>query len=226
LNTEFVRILIARANCNKALLYTQVFALCYYPDVDIQNLLDFTAFLHLFQKVERTIYATGTDRNENDAEHSYQLAMIAWYVNHTNRFGLNDEKLIKYALAHDLVETYAGDTYFHTADTSLKESKTQRERDALLKIKDEFKGFVELAAYIELYEERTDPESRFIYALDKILPVINIYLDKGRSWQRDKVTYEMVRTKDEKVAISSEAQTIWQELTELLDQHLDLFHKP
>lgn len=194
--------------------------------MDIQNLLDFTAFLHLFQKVERTIYATGTDRNENDAEHSYQLAMIAWYVNHTNEFGLNDEKLIKYALAHDLVETYAGDTYFHTTDTELKESKAQREHDALVRIKNKFGDFAELTTYIAQYEERADPESRFIYALDKILPVINIYLDKGRSWQRDKVTYEMIRTKDEKVAVSTEAQTVWQELTKLLDEHLDLFYKP
>lgn len=151
--------------------------------------------------------------------------MISWYVNRANEFGLNDEKLIKYALAHDLVETYAGDTYFHTTNTELKESKAQRERNALHKIKNEFKGFAELSTYIAQYEERADPESRFIYALDKILPVINIYLDEGRSWQRDKVTYEMVRTKDEKVAISAEAQSIWQELITLLNQNLDFFYK-
>lgn len=192
--------------------------------MNIHNLLKFTTFLNLFQQVERTLYVTGTERNENDAEHCFQLAITAWYINHTGEFGLNDEKLIKYALAHDLVEVYAGDTYFHTTDATLKDTKAQREHDALLRIQDELADFGELTTYIAQYEEKADPESRFIYALDKILPVINIYLDNGRSWQRDKVTYEMLRTKDEKVMVSPEIEPIWQALVEILDQHRDYFY--
>ncbi len=68
-----------------------------------------------------------------------------------------------------------------------------------------------------------DEEARFIYALDKIIPAINVYLDSGRSWQRDNVFYEMLRTKDEKVAISKEAAAIWEAFIEILDQNKHLF---
>ena len=47
------------------------------PSKKFQEMLDFAAFLTAFRTVERTIWVNGTERNENDAEHSYMLAMMA-----------------------------------------------------------------------------------------------------------------------------------------------------
>lgn len=188
-------------------------------------LFEFIDFTHKFQQVKRTILATGEDRDENDAEHSYQLALVAWYLIRSRGFKLNIDKVLQYSLVHDLVEVYAGDTYFHTANPVLKDSKQQREQAAAEKITTQFAEFSDLREIIDRYEQRADPEAAFVYALDKILPVINIYLDQGKSWQRDRVTYEMARTKDAKVAISPEAQQIWQELIPILDQHKHLFYQ-
>ncbi len=186
---------------------------------DLAKLLSFTQFTHKFQQVIRTIYVTGGDRNENDAEHSFQLALVAWYIAGAEKGSILDtDKLIKYAIAHDLVETYAGDTYFHSTDTALKESKGQREKDALKRIKAEFPEFPELHKMITAYESRQDRESKFIYALDKMLPVLNIYLDEGRSWKRDKVSLSMIRTKDEKIAVSPEITKLWQELVKIVGE--------
>ncbi|MEI6887489.1 MAG: HD domain-containing protein, partial [bacterium] len=154
----------------------------------LTKLLSFTKFTHSFQKIERRIFATGLNRNENDLEHSGQLALVAWYFIDSSKLKLNTEKVIKYALAHDLVETYAGDTYFYSKDKKIQESKVQREKNALVRIKKEFPDFKEIEKIITKYEEKSDPESRFVYALDKIIPVLNIYLDEGRSWKRDNVS--------------------------------------
>ncbi|MCL5784167.1 MAG: HD domain-containing protein [Patescibacteria group bacterium] len=192
-------------------------------DNRLLGILDFVQFTHKVQQVRRTIYVTGEDRDENDAEHSFQLAMLAWYIATSTDLKLDENKIIKYALAHDLVEVYAGDTYFYTTDKSLKDSKKKREKDAAKQIKKEFPEFGQMHQIINDYESLSDPEAKFIYALDKILPAINVFLDQGRSWQRDKVTYEMLRTKDIKVAVSQETLTIWEEFIVLLEKNKDLF---
>lgn len=191
----------------------------------LQSLLDFTKFTHTFQKVIRTIYVTSENRNENDLEHSGQLALIGWYLIESEKLKLNKDKVIKYCLAHDLVETYAGDTFLYTKNKALKNSKVQREKDALVRIKKEFPEFKELMKIIEKFEEKKDSESRFVYALDKMLPVLNIYLDSGRSWKREKVNLEMIRTKDDKVAISPEINKVWEELVKILDSEKDKLFK-
>jgi transcription elongation factor GreA-like protein len=53
---------------------------------------------------------------------------------------------------------------------------------------------------------------------------MNIYLDKGRSWKRDKVTYKMARTKDKKVKVNSSIEELWYKLIELLEKNPDYFY--
>jgi putative hydrolase of HD superfamily len=185
---------------------------------DLQNLIEFTKFTHKFQQVIRTILATGEDRNENDAEHSFQLALIAWYVINSMGLDYDLEKVIKYAIAHDLVETYAGDTYFHTKDKESIDNKQEREAEAAKRIAIEFPEFKELHEVIQAYEEKSDKEVKFIYALDKMIPVMNIYIDKGKSWHKHNVSLEMIRTKDKKISENSDIEKLWQELVILLNK--------
>jgi putative hydrolases of HD superfamily len=181
------------------------------------DLLDFVSFTHKFNNIKRVLFATGEDRRENDSEHSFQLALVSWYLTDVLELDLNITKVIKYALAHDLVEVYAGDVYFHTKDKKLKKEKKSNEVKAALKIRKEFSGFKDLGKVISNYESKVDQESKFVYALDKVLPVVNIYLDGGRSWIRDKVTYKMIRTKDKKIAVSKSVEQIWKEIIILLE---------
>jgi len=185
--------------------------------MNLQNILKFTKFTHKFQQVIRKIYVTGAERDENDLEHAGQLALLGWYIAESENLDLDIEKIMRYSLAHDLVEVYAGDTFFHTTDQTLKDSKEEREDEALRVIKKEFSEFPELISTISSYEEKKDPEARFIYALDKILPVLNVYLDNGRSWKRDNVSLEMVRTKDKKIAESDNLLKLWLEFVQILE---------
>lgn len=183
----------------------------------LQKLLGFAKILNELQKVERVIRVPGSERWENDVEHSYSLAMLAWYIIESQHLSLDKEKVFSYALAHDLVEIYAGDTYLYSEDKEFLASKPERERLAAERLAGEFPDVPEIHAAIAGYVTKEDPESRFVYALDKIEPVIKIYLDGGRTWKEKKVTLKMAyESKKDKVALSPEIQPYFDEFMEIL----------
>lgn len=183
----------------------------------LEKLLGFAKMLNLLQAVERVIRVKDSDRWENDMEHSYHLAMLAWYIIDTQKLSLDREKVFCYALAHDLVEVYAGDTYLFSKDKELLTSKPERERLAAERLVTEFPEVPEMHAAIRHYVSKDDAESRFVYALDKIEPLIKLYLDGGRTWKEKGVTLEMAyESKKDKVALSPEIKEYFDEFMELL----------
>ncbi len=183
----------------------------------LQKLLEFSKMLNELQAVERVIRVPGSERWENDVEHSYSLAMLAWYIIETEKLALDRGKVFQYALAHDLVEVYAGDTYLFSADKKFLASKPERERLAAERLAVEFPEVPEMHAAIRGYVTKEDPESRFVYALDKIEPLIKLYLDGGRTWKEKGVTLEMAyESKKDKVALSPEVKKYFDEFMELL----------
>lgn len=184
----------------------------------LENILNFVGLLNKFREVKRVILVKDSDRDENDQEHSYSLAMLAWYVNSTYKLGLDNEKLFKYALAHDLVEIHAGDTFFYHQNEEVVKDKTERELEAATKLDEEFPEFLDMHEAIFNYENKTDREAKFVYALDKVEPVLNIYLDGGRTWKRDEVTIEMLKSmKTPKVAADPIVAEIFAELVQKLE---------
>src|SRR5579872_5224896 len=85
-----------------------------------------------FSLVKRNVGYRKSHR-ENDSEHSFQLELIAWSANHQYKLGLDDEKILKLALVHDLVEVYTGDIDAHSSK-KLNEIKKENERKALQKL--------------------------------------------------------------------------------------------
>lgn len=192
----------------------------------LDNLLKFVEFTHKFQQVKRHILVNHEDRFENDSEHSFQTAMICWYYADANNLQLNMDKIIKYSLVHDLVEVYAGDTFIYEKDQNIIDSKHSRESLALDKIKLEFAEFKDMYEYIVDYEKRTDNESKFVYAFDKIIPILNIYIDKGRTWQEEGIDLDsLVEIKDPKVKVSYELLDLWEELKSTLKVNEIYFHQ-
>ena len=92
-------------------------------------------------------------------------------------------KCLKLALLHDLVEIFAGDTYIF--DTEWVKNKKEREHASLLKIeeivgKDQFREFKSI---IDEYESHQTREAQFVYQLDKLHPMIQIYMTNGCDFQ-------------------------------------------
>jgi len=193
--------------------------------LDLTKIIDFVRLLDKFRKVERMIRVDGEDRYENDVEHSYNLAMLAWYIIENHDLDLDRDKVIKYALVHDLVEVYAGDTYVYTKNQDELDSKEDREKEAADRLKKEIPEFKDLHKLIDSYEKLEDKESRFVSALDKIQPVLNIYNDGGRTWREEEITIQMlIDRKKDKVAISPEIQACFEDIIILLrKEERDLF---
>ena len=185
------------------------------PSLD--GVLGFYSLLQQYRAIERRVLVKDSDRRENDVEHSFSLAMLAWYVNQSYALNMDTEKLLKYALAHDLVEVYAGDTYFYSEHKDPVEKK-EREEKAARKLQEELSEFPELHTAIANYEKREDRESKFIYALDKIEPMVTIYLDGGRSWRKDNISLEMIKTgKVKKIAEDETVEALFNQLIERLE---------
>lgn len=189
--------------------------------LNLPNTINFVKLLNKFRDIERVIHSNGGDRWENDVEHSYQLTMLAWYIISTNNLNLDLDLVLKYCLVHDLVEVYAGDTYIY-GDQNLINNKKEREEKSLQQLKEELVEFPEILNLIKQYEKREDRESKFVYALDKIEPVLNIYTNEGKTWKEKSVTIEMlVKAKSEKIAESPELIKFFDEVIELLRQEED-----
>lgn len=193
----------------------------------LHKLLSFAKLLGELQTVERVIRVRGSERFENDQEHSYSLAMLAWYIVETDKLPFDQAKVLRYALAHDLVEVYAGDTYLYSEDKELLASKPQRERLAAERLCTEFAEVPKMHAAIRGYVTKEDAESRFVYALDKIEPMLKVYLDGGRTWHEKGISLDMLsRSKEDKVALSPEIKPYYDELMSLLSKNEPMLFPP
>ena len=194
----------------------------------LKRILDLQSEIIKLAEIERLIYfpdGTKKDRKENDVEHSYSLAMTAWYL--SQYFPeLDTSKLIQFALIHDFVEIHAGDVMAIGRTEEEEKRKNEKEKLALEKLKNDWSDFNDLTNSIEIYESKDSDEAKFIYALDKIMPVLLNLLSQGKTWKihnmsRDKV----IKNKDEKVKISDEINELWQATRDEILTHDDFFNE-
>ena len=194
--------------------------------MSLQEILSFSAFLNKFREVERSMWFSYDRRKENDAEHSWQLSMLAWYVISQKKLPLSLEKVLQYCLIHDIPEIYAWDVAALRRSDEQQALKEERERQAMERIYHEFPQAHPMWDRVEQYEKREDEESKFVYALDKIIPVINIYNDWGFWWKENAINLEkeLLPPKNTKVHVSPVIKEIWDELVVLLrEQESSLF---
>lgn len=148
---------------------------------------------------------------ENDAEHGFQLAIVAWAVNRDQKLGLDDEKLMKYSLVHDLVEAYSGDVDAQGSKKKIAHKK-ESERKAMTRLKRDYNNLPWIWNAVDEYERKDSPESRLVQVLDKITPDIhirwakgnyylkrNITLDKWLEWLLKKIDYPTLDPKVKKI---------------------------
>ena len=190
-----------------------------------RQLLDFVKFTEEFRAVARYEGSKLGKKIETSNEHSYQVAMVAWFLIEQDNLKLNRELCLMYAMVHDLVEVYAGDTFIY--NKKKKVSKHEREKEALVKIKKRFSNFKNLVKIIQNYEKKKDEESKFIYILDKLLPPIQIYLEGGKMWHKKKVPLlKQLEYKNRILSSSLYFDEYWQELKrELIKNKKKLFPK-
>lgn len=193
---------------------------------NVDRILDFQKFMFEFAEIERLIYfpdGKKEDRKENNIEHSYSLTMTAWFLSE-NYPTLNKNLLIKYALIHDLVEIHAGDEQAVGRTNEAEKAKIKREKEALKKIQKDWHDFPDATEHMENYEHKLDPESKFIYALDKLMPLFLNLISDGKTWKLYGFSQEdIIDANDAKIALSPEINGLWQSYKQSLTQKPFLF---
>jgi putative hydrolase of HD superfamily len=181
-----------------------------------------------FHEIKRTHrLPVGRRRWENDAEHSWSVAFLACAVANKIDKTLDVGKVSQLAIAHDIVELYAGDTPF-LAHESMHATKQEREAKAMERIATEFRHFPWLVSIIQEYEQRKTNEAKFVCAVDKYIAVAYDLIDEARVMREQKVTLaeynNALKPHRKKAHGHSKVALYYEEVRSLLDAHPEYFH--
>lgn len=182
-------------------------------DIDKERLMkqmDFIIEVDKLKSIYRQTTLIDKSRHENDAEHSWHLAMMALLLSeYADRDNIDLLKVIKMVIIHDLVEIDAGDTFAYDLDGY--KDKEEREKKAANRIfgllpKDQFEEIYNL--WQEFEEAQTD-EAKFAVALDRTQPMLHNYYTDGGTWKEHNVTLGQVLKRFEGI---QKAQKYWEDL--------------
>ncbi len=149
----------------------------------IKKQIEFIITIDEMKNVLRRNLVVDGSRRENDAEHSWHLAIMAMILEEYSADKVDISKVLKIALVHDLVEVYAGDTFAY--DVKGNEDKLDREIMAAEKLFGMLKDGQgeEIRALWDEFEAKETAESKYANAIDRLQPLILNYLTNGHTWK-------------------------------------------
>lgn len=173
----------------------------------LKKQLDFILEVDKVKNIFRQTYLADGNRKENDAEHSWHLALMAVLLKEYSNEEVDLSKVIPMVLAHDLVEIDAGDTYAYDEEGL----KTQREREcqaadriyALLPEDQQSK----LRDIWEEFEAGETPEAKFAHTMDNLQPAMLNVVNNGVSWKEHGIAISQIMKRNAHTAEGS--QVLW-----------------
>ena len=183
------------------------------------NQIEFIREIDKLKYIFRKTKLINSDRPENDAEHSWHLAMMAIVLaGHANE-PIDLEKVMKMVLIHDIVEIDSGDVFAY--DTTKSHDNFDEELKAARRIfgilpKEQAEEFLNI--WIE-FEEMKTPESKFARALDRLEPLLQNASNNGGTWREFDVKYDKVIEK--KKAIKDGSEELWKFAENLIDESVE-----
>lgn len=185
-------------------------------DARLRSQLTFLVEVDQLKTVLRQSPLVAADRRENDAEHSWHLAMMVVVLAEHSDEPIDVGHTIQLVLVHDLVEIYAGDTplYDGAAGTDQQEREVAAadELFALLPA-DQARRLRDLW---DEFEERRTPEARFAKAMDRLQPLLLNWMARGGTWRTPGVTADDVRAR--KAVIGDASSALWEAGRRLIDE--------
>lgn len=156
------------------------------------------------------------DRRENDAEHSWHLALMVPILAEYSDTPIDVGRTVLLVLVHDLVEIYAGDTFLY--DEEGARSQVERElaaADRLFALLPAPQA-EQFRALWDEFEARETPEARFAKAMDRLQPLLLNFNNKGGTWRTPGVTDAVVRAR--KSVIGEASAHLWEYAQQLIDR--------
>ena len=181
-------------------------------DERLKRQLDFALEIDKEKNIFRQTHLSGHGRNENDAEHAWHMAVMAYLMREYANEEVDLTKVMLMCLIHDIVEIDAGDTYAYDEENL----RTQKAREDAAKerifsiLPDDQKE--ELTALFDEFEAYETPEARFAHSLDNLQPLMLNNSNGGADWVEHGVTASTIYGRQRKTALGS------QKLYEVTDQ--------
>ena len=161
-------------------------------DERLKKQLDFALEIDKEKNIFRQTHLSGHGRNENDAEHAWHMAIMAYLLREYSNEPVDITRVMLMCLIHDVVEIDAGDTYAYDEEGK----KTQKAREEAAKeriyslLPEDQKE--ELAAIFDEFEESKTPESKFAHAMDNLQPLMLNNSNDGGDWREHGVSAKQV----------------------------------
>lgn len=186
------------------------------------NLIQQVNFIKEIDKlkyIQRRTRLFNSERHENDAEHSWHLAMMTIILAEHSNKPIDVLKVLKMVLIHDIVEIDAGDTFIY--DTAKSHDNTEEELIAANRIfgllpTEQAEEFI--AIWTE-FEEGVSEEAKFARSMDRFEPLLQNASNNGGTWAEFDVGYEQVYNK--KKVIENGSASIWSYAENLLDESVE-----
>lgn len=189
---------------------------------DFEKQISFIMELDKIKKITRQTYLSDGSRKENDAEHSWHLALMAVLLKEYANEEVDLAKVIPMVLLHDLVEIDAGDTYaYDQAGLATQRARETKAADRIFGMLPEDQGtkFRNLWEEFEAYETA---EAKFAHVLDNCQPLLLNDASGGKSWKEHTVHKSQIYKRNEHTAEGS--REIWEYMQQLIDKHIQLGH--
>lgn len=191
-------------------------------DMNTEDLLHQIAFIKEIDKVkyiQRKTKLFNSDRNENDAEHSWHLALMAIVLAEHSNQPIDVLKVVKMVLIHDIVEIDAGDIFLY--DTQINHDNTDQERLAANRIfgllpEKQAQDFI---AIWEEFEAGETSEAKFARSMDRLEPLLQNTSNNGGTWKEFDVPYSKVYEK--KSVIKEGSATLWNYAEGLINESVE-----
>ena len=188
-------------------------------DERLKKQLDFILEIDKEKNILRQTHLSGHGRRENDSEHAWHMAIMAYLLRDYANTSVDNTKVILMCLIHDIVEIDAGDTYAYDAE-GLKTQKARedaaKERIFSLLPEDQKK---EMVALFDEFEDFTTPESKFAHAMDNLQPLLLNNCNGGGDWREHGVSAEQVYGRQKKTALGSEK--LYEVTDQIIQEHIE-----
>lgn len=187
-------------------------------DARLADQLTFVAEADRLKTVLRASPLAAADRKENDAEHSWHLALMVVLLSEHSDEPIDVGHTMKLVLVHDLVEIYAGDSpVFDAAAVDGQREREAAAADRLFALLPADQA-IEMRALWDEFETGVTPEARFGRAMDRLEPMLLNWINRGGTWQMPGADLDTVRARA--AGISAASTTLGTTTDRLVEQGL------
>ena len=186
-------------------------------DKNLARALEFTVEMDKMKSIFRRSSIFDGSRRENDAEHSFHIAVMALAFEKYAPEGVNLLRVLKMLLVHDIVEIDAGDTFAYDAQANT--TKKEREEKAAKRLFSMVENGAELRALWEEFDAMETPDALYAISLDRLEPFLANCLNKGDTWFAGGVGKEAILKR--MAPIEKGIPALWETVLRLIDENVE-----